>query len=77
MRIQDFKKLVQYVTEKQMSIFFMNNLAACSIFMKNDPNECRLHICNDTDSYDFTFFVHDDYESSKFEIDTIFKAIEK
>lgn len=45
--------------------------------MKNDPNEYRLHICNDTDSYDFTFFVYDDYESSKFEIDTIFKAIEK
>ena len=33
------------------------------------------HICDDKRSWDFTFFEHDDYHNSKFEIDNIFHTI--
>lgn len=75
MRAQDFRKLVRYVVEKQMALYDADKLIACKVMMKNDPNECMIHICNDMLSSDFTFFEHDDYHNSKFEIDFLFEKI--
>lgn len=75
MRPQDFRKLAMYVTDKQRSLYDAGKLVTCTVFMKNDPNECKIHICDDKESKDFTFFEHDDYHNSKFEIDEIFKLL--
>lgn len=76
MRKQDFRKLVKHVSDKQQAIYDANKLIACNVFIKNDPNECKIHICDDKVVYDFSFFEHDEYEMAKFEIDQIFKILE-
>lgn len=75
MRRQDFIKLAGYTAGKLALIFEANSLLSGRVFMKNDPFECDLHICDDKRSWDFTFFEHDDYHNSKFEIDNIFHTI--
>ena len=75
MRPHDFRKLTKYVNERQEEIFDVKEIVACTVFMKNDPKECRIHITDADNSLDFTFFEHDDYHNSKFEIDHIFNKI--
>ena len=75
MRRQDFIKLASYTSMKLTDIFGISSLMSGRVFMKNDPMECDLHICDDKRSWDFTFFEHDDYHNSKFEIDNIFHII--
>ena len=75
MRKQDFVKLVMYVTSKQMDVYEADKLIACKVMMKNDPKECMIHICDEDNTYDFTFYEHDDYHNSKFEIDFLFDKI--
>ena len=76
MRQQDFRKLVKHVCEKQQSIYDANKLVACKVFIKNDPNECDIHIIDSESSLGFQFFEHSDYDHCKFEIDQLFKMLE-
>ena len=75
MRKHDFVKLAGYTAGKLALMFEVNSLLAGRVFMKNDPMECDLHICDDSEAWDSVFFEHDDYEHSKFKIDTIFETI--
>ena len=75
MRSQDFTKLLRYIHEKQQSIYDMTNLLSFNVYVKNDPKECKICISNDLQTNDFTFFEHDDYHSTKFEIDNIFMKL--
>lgn len=77
MRPQDFIKLIKYVSDKQQQIFNADKLISCNIFMKNDPKECFIHISDENKKLDFTFFEYDDYYNSKYEIDEIFKMLNK
>lgn len=75
MRKQDFVKLAGYATGKMTIMFEVNSLLSGRVFMKNDPMECDIHICDDKEAWDLVFFEHDDYEHSKFNIDDIFETI--
>lgn len=75
MKRQDFIKLVNFTGDKLVLILEMNSLLSGSVFIKNDPCECKLHICNEDKTWDFSFFEHDNYHNSKFEIDIIFQQI--
>ena len=77
MRKQDFIKLAGYTAGTLATIYEMNSLLSGRVFMKNDPFECYLHICDDKQTWDYVFFEHDDYHNAKFEIDTIFTEIRK
>ena len=75
MRPQDFRKLVRYVVEKQQAIYDLQKLLSFNVHMKNDPNECHLHISDDSNTMNFAFFEHDDYHNTKFEIDELLKLL--
>ena len=75
MRKQDFIKLAGYTAGTLATIYEMNSLLSGRVFMKNDPFECDLHICDDKQTWDYVFFEHDDYHNAKFDIDNIFIEI--
>lgn len=75
MRKQDFKKLVKYLSEKQNESIELQKIVFFFVSVKNDPKECRFHVSDENYSKDFTFFEHDDYSNSKFEIDSAIKEI--
>lgn len=77
MKRQDFIKLVNFTGDKLILIFEINSLLSGNMFIKNDPCECKLHLSNEDQTWDFTFFEHDDYHNSKFELDNIFHTIEE
>jgi hypothetical protein len=77
MRKQDFVKLAGYVAGKMTIMFEINSLLSGRVFMKNDPFECDIHICDDKQNWDYVFFEHDDYHNAKFDIDRIFEEIKK
>ena len=77
MRKQDFIKLAGHTAAKMTLMFEINSLLSGRVFMKNDPFECDIHVCNESKTWDYVFFEHDDYEGVKFDIDRMFQEIKE